>query len=141
VQPSPPVQRRRDGRRSPVERDIAQCSVDALKTDSLGPVDGDLAVVLGNVRHRMREPIEHSGVHFVWQVAELPPVDYLTPQAILAIQRIVLEAIVNALQHARARTITVRKRANCGGTVIQVIDDGIGFDLAKVRQGRGLAGV
>jgi hypothetical protein len=33
----------------------------------------------------MREPIEDSEVHFVWQVAELPPVDYLTPRAILAI--------------------------------------------------------
>jgi signal transduction histidine kinase len=123
-----------------IERRVREALLELrLAVDSLGPVDGDLAVVLGNVRHRMREPIEDSGVHFVWQVAELPPVDYLTPQAILAIQRIVLEAIVNALQHSRARTITVRTRADCGGAVIQVIDDGIGFDLAKVRQGRGLA--
>jgi signal transduction histidine kinase len=110
-----------------------------LVVDSLSPVDGDLAVVLGNVRHRMREPIEDSGVRFVWQVAELPPVDYLTPRAILAIQRIVLEAIANALQHARARTITVRTRVDGQGLLIQVIDDGIGFDPAKAWRGRGLA--
>jgi signal transduction histidine kinase len=110
-----------------------------LAVDSLSPDDGDLAVVLGNVRHRMREPIEESGVRFVWQVAELPTVNYLTPRAILAIQRIALEAIVNALQHARATTITVRTRADGCGLLIQVMDDGIGFDLAKVRRGRGLA--
>jgi signal transduction histidine kinase len=109
-----------------------------LAVDSLGQVDGDLTVVLGNVRHRMREPIEDSGVRFLWQVADLPPVDYLTPRAILAIQRIVLESIVNALQHARANTITVRTQVDRRGLLIQVIDDGTGFDLAKVRRGRGL---
>jgi signal transduction histidine kinase len=110
-----------------------------LTVDSLGPVDGDLAVVLGNVRHRMREPIEDSGVRFIWQVAELPAVDYLTPKAILAIQRIVVEAIANALQHARASTITVRTQVDRSGLLVQVIDDGIGFDLARARGGRGLA--
>jgi signal transduction histidine kinase len=109
-----------------------------LTVDSLGPVDGDLAVVLGNVRHRMREPIEDSGVRFLWQVGELPPVDNLTPRAILAIQHIVLEAIANALQHARASTITVRTQVDCGGLLIQVMDDGIGFDFDKVQRGRGL---
>jgi signal transduction histidine kinase len=109
-----------------------------LTVDSLGPVDGDLAVVLGNVRHRMREPIEDSGVRFLWQVGELPSVDYLTPRAILAIQRIVLEAIANALQHACATTITVRTQVDSRGLLIQVMDDGIGFDFDKVRRGRGL---
>jgi signal transduction histidine kinase len=110
-----------------------------LTVDSLGPVDGDLAVVLGNVRHRMREPIEDSGVRFIWQVAELPAVDYLTPKAILAIQRIVVEAIANALRHARASTITVRTQVDRSGLLVQVIDDGIGFDLARALGGRGLA--
>src|SRR5258705_1974787 len=50
----------------------------------LDPVDGDLGVVLGNVRDRMREPIEESGVRLIWEVGELPTV---TPKAILAIPR------------------------------------------------------
>ncbi|HYM03542.1 MAG TPA: ATP-binding protein, partial [Stellaceae bacterium] len=111
-----------------------------LAVDSLGPVDGDLAVVLGNVRHRMREPIEESGVRFQWLVGELPPVAYLTPKAILAIQRTVLEAIANALRHARARTIAVRTEVDDPGgrLLIHVIDDGTGFDPAAVGRGRGL---
>jgi signal transduction histidine kinase len=87
----------------------------------------------------MRELIEDSGVRFVWQVAELPPIDNLTPRAILSTQRIVLEAIVNALQHARASTITVQTQVDCRGLLIRVMDDGTGFELAKVRRGRGLA--
>jgi signal transduction histidine kinase len=42
------------------------------------------------------------------------------------------------LQHARASTITVRTHAARGGLLIQVTDDGIGFDCAKARRGRGL---
>ena len=41
-------------------------------------------MVLGNVRDRMREPIEESGVRLIWEVGELPTV---TPKAILAIPR------------------------------------------------------
>jgi signal transduction histidine kinase len=111
-----------------------------LAVDSLEPVDGDLGLVLGNVRHRMRESIEESGVRFVWQVSELPPVDYLTPRTILAIQRVVAEALANALRHSRATTITVSTRmdADTGRLLVRVVDDGAGFDLATVRRGRGL---
>jgi signal transduction histidine kinase len=123
-----------------IERRVREALLELrLAVDSLSPVDGDLAVVLGNVRHRMRELIEDSGVCFVWQVTELPPIDYLTPRAILSTQRIVLEAIVNGLQHARATTITVQTQVDCRSLLIRVMDDGIGFDLAKVRRGRGLA--
>jgi len=66
-------------------------------------MDGDLGVVLGNVRHRMRSAIEHSGVKLHWQVGELPHVSYLTPHAILAVQR-------SSWRRSRTRCGT-RKRA------------------------------
>ena len=126
---------------SQIERRVREALLELrLTVDSLEPVDGDLGVVLGNVRHRMREPIEESGVRFNWEVGELPSVDYLTPKAILAIQRIVLEAIANALQHAHAATITVRSEVDftSGCLLIQVLDDGHGFDPAQTPRGRGL---
>jgi signal transduction histidine kinase len=125
-----------------IERRVHEALLELrLAVDSLGSVDGDLAVVLGNVRHRMREAIEESGVRFVWQVGELPLVDYLTPKAILAIQRMLLEAIANALEHAHAQTIAVATRVDhaAGRLLIEVLDDGIGFDAATARRGRGLA--
>ncbi len=110
-----------------------------LVVDALEPVDGDLGVVLGNVRHRMRTAIEDSGVKLHWQVGELPPVTYLTPQAILAVQRIVLEALTNALRHSRAGAVTVSAQAEDGWLRIQVDDDGVGFDENSVPRGRGLS--
>jgi len=133
----------RSGRAPPpqIERRVREALLELrLTVDSLEPIDGDLGVVLGNLRHRMREPIEESGVRFIWQVGELPSVDYLTPKAILAIQRIVLEAIANALQHAHAVSITVRSEVDFihRRLLIEVVDDGHGFDPAQTLHGRGL---
>jgi len=112
-----------------------------LAVDALEPTDGDLGVILGNVRHRLRAAIESSGVRFHWEVGELPQLPSLTPKAVLAIQRVVLEALTNSLRHARARGVTVRTQVNGNWLQIGVSDDGIGFDEASVTPGRGLASV
>jgi signal transduction histidine kinase len=127
--------------RSTIARRVQETLLELrLVVDSLGPVEGDLGVVLGSVRHRMREPIEESGVRFLWRIGELPVVDYLTPRSILAIQHIVLEAIANALRHAAATTIAVQTEAESGGECLRVcvLDDGRGFDPERVSCGRGL---
>jgi signal transduction histidine kinase len=112
-----------------------------LAVDALEPVDGDLGVVLGNVRHRMRSAIEDSSVSLNWRVGQIPQLSYLTPKAILAVQRIVLETLTNALRHARARELTVSTRVNGSWLDIRIADDGIGFDENAVSRGRGLDSV
>jgi two-component system sensor histidine kinase DegS len=47
----------------------------------------------------------------------------------LAAYRIAQEALNNAVQHARAETITVRVRSSTEGLDLSVVDDGVGFDL------------
>lgn len=108
--------------------------------DSLQPVEGDLGVVLGNVRYRMARAIEDAGVKFVWQIDSLPALGYLTPEMVLSVQRILLEALSNALRHAAASTVTVSAKhsADRDAIVIAVIDDGKGFDAAKGAGGHGL---
>jgi signal transduction histidine kinase len=108
--------------------------------DSLEPVEGDLGVVLGNVRYRMSEAIEESGVKFVWRVDPLPALDYLTPDIILSIQRIMLETLTNALRHAAASVVTVMAKVAPvrHSIVITISDDGIGFDPGAARAGQGL---
>lgn len=108
--------------------------------DSLQPVEGDLGVVLGNIRYRMTRAIEASGVKFVWQVEPLPVLEDLTPDKVLSIQRIVLEALTNALRHAAGSSVAVsatlaRER---GTIVISIADDGVGFAQATAERGHGL---
>jgi signal transduction histidine kinase len=112
-----------------------------LAVDALEPVEGDLGVVLGNVRHRMRSAIGNSGVRLNWRVGQVPQLPYLTPKAILAVQRIVLEALTNSLRHARAREVTVSTRVNGSWLDIGIADDGVGFDENEISRGRGLESV
>jgi signal transduction histidine kinase len=70
----------------------------------------------------------------------------LSPAAEEVVLRVAQEALHNALRHAEASTIRVRLREHapvgatpCGGAVLEVVDDGTGFDPAAVRRaGRSL---
>jgi signal transduction histidine kinase len=57
--------------------------------------------------------------------------------------RIAVEALNNALRHARARCISVSLRFGHEATSLEVADDGIGFDPAAIRRsgGQGLQGM
>ncbi|MEY9894190.1 signal transduction histidine kinase [Catenulispora sp. MAP5-51] len=74
----------------------------------------------------------------------------LSPAAEEVLLRVAQEALHNALRHAEAKTISVRLREHCpagadsgaspcGGALLEVVDDGVGFDPAAVRRaGRSL---
>lgn len=124
-----------------VSRRIAQLLLDLrVIVDSLEPVEGDLGVVLGNVRYRMRAAIEQSGIRFNWRVESLPVIPELTPEKVLAIQRVVMEALSNSLQHSGASSITVAARHDTESGVVRISieDDGQGFEVQRVGPGRGL---
>jgi signal transduction histidine kinase len=110
-----------------------------LTVDSVQPVEGDVGVVLGNVRHRMRSVFERSGIKLNWNVSELPRMEDLTSERILAIQRIFLEAFSNAIRHSGARTVSVFTMRVPGAVRIVIEDDGRGFDAEGTRAGNGLA--
>jgi PAS domain S-box-containing protein len=55
--------------------------------------------------------------------------------------RILQEALVNARRHSDARHVEVILSANRRGVRAEVLDDGLGFDPAAVREGVGLAGI
>lgn len=61
----------------------------------------------------------------------------LTPEAELALYRVIQEALSNAVRHAGASKVTVRIRPKPGLLVATVEDNGRGFDVAKVMTGQG----
>jgi two-component system sensor histidine kinase UhpB len=82
-----------------------------------------------------------SHVRHVGETSEVP-VEFRTdgvgrlesPEAELALYRIVQEAISNALRHARPRTIRVAVDRYDGVVMATIIDDGIGFDVEAVLE-------
>jgi hypothetical protein len=109
-----------------------------LLVDSVQPAEGDVSVVLGSVRHRMRSVFERTGTRLVWNVSALPRMEDLTPERILAIQRIFLEVFANAVRHSGARTVSVFATRVPGAVRIVIEDDGCGFDPAAQHAGTGL---
>jgi signal transduction histidine kinase len=111
-----------------------------IAIDALEPAEGDLGSVLGKLRYRLEPLIESAGVSLVWEVDELPPVEALEPSAVFAIQRILLEAVSNAMQHAGARQIRIAAHAGADSAIrVTVEDDGKGFRPAQASVGLGLA--
>jgi signal transduction histidine kinase len=126
--------------RASIERRVQEVLQEMrIAIDALQPRDGDLAAVLGALRYRLDDIIRSSGVRLVWEVEELPEVGDLKPSTVFALQRIVLEAITNALKHSGSRLLRLSARACNGEVEVRIEDDGRGFDTSRYAAGLGLA--
>jgi two-component system NarL family sensor kinase len=59
--------------------------------------------------------------------------------SVTIVYRIAQEALLNAARHARARTVSVSVTAHDGGALVEVTDDGVGFEPGVVAAGTGIA--
>jgi signal transduction histidine kinase len=111
-----------------------------LALDSMDTPEGDLGTALGTLRHRLRDPLEAAGIELAWNVGALPTIESLTPSRILSIQRIVMEAITNAVRHSGAKRIAVATVVDAVAAEVElsVEDDGRGLDAGRQGSGRGL---
>ena len=110
-----------------------------IAIDALQPNEGDLAAVLGSLRYRLDNMINATGLHFVWEVGDLPAIEELKPSTVFSLQRILLEAITNVLKHSGARELRIAARARDRTEIeICIEDDGCGFDPAQSATGLGL---
>ena len=109
-----------------------------LTIDSMEPVETDLLLLLGTLRFRLQPRLETTNIRLGWDVTEVPPLVWLDQRHSLHILRILQEAFANVIKHAGASEIRLATRAADGEVMIDVADNGGGFDPAVARQGRGL---
>jgi len=109
-----------------------------LMVDSLDPVDDDLNAVLAMYGDRIGPRLRSAGVDLQWNVDLLPPLPGLSPVRVLNVLRLLQEAVANAVRHGRARRIEVDAADRDGAVMIEVADDGCGFDPGSAVRGRGL---
>lgn len=116
-----------------------------MAVDSLQPVHGDLIAVLATLRYRLQPRLQAAGVQVRWDVSQLPPLPQLSPQSVLQVQRILLEAFTNVLKHACASEVAVQARWEPGeggdtpAVVLSLTDNGVGLPGEPVVGGHGVA--
>lgn len=110
-----------------------------MLVESLSPVPASVPSLLGTLRYRVTPKLEAAGLRIAWDVDLSTDTDELSPVVALNVQRIVQEALTNVLKHAKATELRVLIRPAEGGTLVQLEDNGIGFDPLHVNRGQGLA--
>ncbi|MFK7915542.1 MAG: ATP-binding protein [Pseudomonadales bacterium] len=111
-----------------------------LMIDSLDTQNGDLGLLLGALRERMEPILDCAGIQSSWEIGVLPTTQHRSAHDSLQILRCLQEILTNAIKHAQASQISVSiaHQPQSGSTTIRVKDNGIGFEPATVRRGRGL---
>jgi two-component system, NarL family, sensor histidine kinase UhpB len=129
--------------RSVVDADVKDAMLEDVRTELADTADGLRRYAQGLRPPALDElglgPAIESHVRHVAEAAVMP-VEVRTegvgrlesPEAELALYRIVQEAITNALRHSRARRIKVAVERQNGVVVATVADDGQGFDAAAI---------
>jgi signal transduction histidine kinase len=80
------------------------------------------------------ERLSKRGVAVQFEFPEMDP--DLSPEARIAVYRVVQEALSNVERHAQAETVLVACDVSSTALTIEVEDDGIGFDPEEMRQPR-----
>jgi signal transduction histidine kinase len=84
--------------------------------------------------HWYAERLSSRGVAVQFEFPETPP--DLTPEARIAVYRVVQEALSNIERHAMADTVLVACNVSPTELTIEIEDDGTGFDPEEMRQPR-----
>ena len=104
--------------------------------DGLAPPELEAGGLAGSVRSYAVLAGRTHGADVVVRAAELPR---LEPHLETAIYRVAQEAIGNALRHSGSREVTVCLSRRQRAVVLDVSDDGSGFDARAPQAGLGLA--
>jgi signal transduction histidine kinase len=108
-----------------------------LLIDSLDSVGDSLDVALAMFRERLEPRLAAAGVTLDWINRLDEPPRSLGPGAVLAVYRILQEAVSNAVRHGGATRIALLQAREDSSLVIAVRDNGSGMPQAA-RAGRGL---
>jgi signal transduction histidine kinase len=114
------------------EADIAQVlkgCIDDLKLaiDSMEPVEADLLLLLATLRFRLGPRLESTGIALLWQVTNVPALDWLDPKNALHILRILQEVFTNIIKHTQATEIRVATKVDGDYVLVTITDNGQGF--------------
>lgn len=134
-----------DGASAPEDvQGVARRALDDLRMViySLDTESSDLAYALALYRERLLPVLESLNIQTHWSIADLPEIDTSGPSSVLAVLRILQEAVTNAQKHGEPREIRIFGQARDAGTGLLIVEnrggkpytpgDGTGFGLENI---------
>lgn len=121
--------------------DVVQVCLDevGLVAGSLAPEIDSLGALLSALRTRWSDRLSSAGLQLVWDLHAQAQALALNANQALELMRVLQEVIANALKHAAASQLLISAQPQPNGQVLLTLqDDGKGFDVQQVQQGRGL---
>ena len=126
--------------------DLLRSCIDDLRLaiDTSSDSRDSLLMALGNLRFRMEPRLKAAGITLKWSTQGLADNLPLPVEKQLPILRVIQESITNTLKHAQAKTLSISVASSPTKLLIDITDDGQGFDLQSATQtatGKGLNGL
>lgn len=116
-----------------------------MTLDSLEPMEGDLATILGTLRQRIAPALQAARIELDWQVQDVPALTGLEARGVMHLFRCLQEVFANVVKHAHATCVTVRTWTDGASICLSVTDDGVGLggspDGALRSGGRGISNI
>lgn len=113
-----------------------------LLVDNADAFEGDVGMLLGQIRYQIGRRLAHTDTTLHWQTALSHPGRVLRPAQAVALQRLVFELTTNVLKHAKATQVEVLVRDDAlGGLHLTFADNGVGFNAVAHKLGIGLRSI
>ena len=112
-----------------------------LSIDAMSDGSENFSVAISNLRFRTAPRLKAAGIALNWDTSRLLDHTVLQVSKTLPLLRILQEALTNALKHADTRRIDVFISSDAHQLIMQIADNGRGFQANTVRYGKGISGM
>ena len=126
---------------------IEECLLDVkILVDDIDGGEEGVFDALARLRYRVQASLDRLGIALHWDMHPHPALAQLHDERSRQVLRIVQEAVANMMRHARALNVrvTCRYQSDANAMVLEVVDDGNGFDAQQTNPsqgGKGLMGM
>lgn len=128
---------------APAVAEVLRSCIDDLKLaiDSMEPVQANLLLLLATLRFRLEPRLTSANIKLLWEVENVPLLQWLDPRNALHILRILQEAFANIIKHTQSTEIRMATCTEGDCVLVMVTDNGQGFspDATLQSKGKGLA--
>ncbi len=112
-----------------------------LVVDAMDHTGDNLEMALSTFKGRTERQLDSADMTLDWALREPLNFKLDATRDILNLYRLMQEAVSNAIRHAEAASVSIKISGTRDQLDLNILDDGKGFDIDKVKAGKGLKSI